>query len=73
MDENEIKQIIEEEATYVCNGTEVILTGRYAEKTNNRGNKSYLFEIKSADEDSPAFARWVRLSELHKIQGEQKQ
>lgn len=72
MDQNEIKQLIEEEATYVYSGTEVVLTGRFADKSTARGKKNYLFEIKSADEDSPTFVKWVRMSELHKIQGEQK-
>lgn len=71
MDQNEIKQLIEEEATYVYNGTEVILTGRVASKTK-RGKTSHLFEVKSIDENSPTLVKWVRLAELHKIQGEQK-
>ncbi|KKN14092.1 hypothetical protein LCGC14_0999610 [marine sediment metagenome] len=72
MDQNEIKQLIEEEATYVYSGTEVVLTGRFADKTNQRGNKNYLFEVKSTDEHGPTFVKWVRMSELHKIQGERK-
>ena len=72
MDQNEIKQLIEEEATYVYNGTEVILTGRFAGKTNDRGKTSQLFEVKSIDENGPTLVKWVRLAELHKIQGEQK-
>lgn len=72
MDADEIKQIIEEEATYVYNGTEVVLTGRFANKINERGKTSYLFEVKAADENSPKLMKWIRLSELHKIQGKQK-
>lgn len=51
---------------YVYNGTEVILTGRKAEKELRR-KVDTVFEIKPADELHGSWKKWVRMNELHQI------
>ena len=57
---------------YVYNGSEVVLTGRTAErkrKTTKRvqTREDILHEITPADDEEGSWKKWVRLDELYEI------
>lgn len=64
----------EEDQTYVFNGTEVVLTGRTAKREiKSSGRHSapridILHEIKPADAEDGSWKKWVRKTELYKVE-----
>lgn len=54
--------------TYVYDGTEVVLTGRRAQRERLRSNKvDELHEVKPQDEELGSWKKWVREVELYEI------
>lgn len=51
---------------YVYNGTEVLLTGRVAEKDLRRGT-DVLYEVKPHDLENGSWRKWVRPTDLYVI------
>jgi len=54
------------EKTFVYNNTEVILTGRVAQRQMSR-KLSTLHEIRPADSQNGSWKKWVKLTDLHEI------
>jgi hypothetical protein len=55
--------------TYVFKGKEVSLTGRKAVKTNRRGKRTEMFEVKPI-KFPDADGEWVRMEELFQVVGD---
>jgi hypothetical protein len=55
---------------YVYDNSEVKLTSRKSEKTLGSGKKDVLFEITPTDPMTGSWKKWVRLTDLYKIVGD---
>lgn len=56
--------------TYVFKETEVVLTGKRAER-KLRTKTDTLYEIKPADSENGTWTKWVRMTDLYEIVGEE--
>lgn len=56
--------------TYVHDNTEVVKTGKTAERTLKSGKVDQLIEVTPSDKMTGTWKKWVRIQELFIVKGE---
>lgn len=61
----------EKKKTYLLEDTEIILTGRKAQRTLRNNKIDERFEVRPAETINGSWKKWVRMSDLYKIEEEE--
>lgn len=62
----------EKKKTYLLEDTEIILTGRKAQRTLRNNKIDERFEVRPAETINGSWKKWVRMSDLYKIEEEEE-
>jgi len=61
----------EKKKTYLLEDTEIILTGRKAQRTLRNSKIDERFEVRPADTINGSWKKWVRMTDLYEIEEEE--